>query len=74
MQLDHFRHNILVLGPTGSDKYFIASAFGNVVVRHDFTVRYQRTSGLLHALTLARADVFLHRLTAIFGKDQSLDH
>jgi len=50
------RHNILVLGPTGSGKSYIASAFGNVAARHGFTVRYQRTSRLLHALTLARAD------------------
>jgi len=27
-----------------------------VAARHGFTVRYQRTSRLLHALTLARAD------------------
>jgi len=50
------RHNLLVLGPTGSGKSFIASAFGNVAARHGFTVRYQRTSRLLHALTQARAD------------------
>lgn len=50
------RHNLLVLGPTGSGKSFIASAFGNIAARHGFTVRYQRTARLLHALTLARAD------------------
>jgi DNA replication protein DnaC len=50
------RHNLLVLGPTGSGKSFIASAFGHVAAHHGFTVRYQRTSRLLHALTQARAD------------------
>jgi len=40
MQLGHFPLQILVLGPTGSDKSFIASAFGNVAARHGFTVRY----------------------------------
>ena len=50
------RHNLLVLGPTGSGKSFIVSAFGNIAAHHGFTVRYQRTSRLLHALTLARAD------------------
>jgi DNA replication protein DnaC len=50
------RHNLLVLGPTGSGKTFIASAFGQAAARHGFTVRYQRTSRLLHALTLARTD------------------
>jgi DNA replication protein DnaC len=49
-------HNILVLGPTGCGKSFVASAFGNVAARHGFTVRYQRTSRLLHSLTQARAD------------------
>jgi DNA replication protein DnaC len=48
--------NILVLGPTGSGKSFIASAFGQVAARHGFTVRYARTSRLLHSLTQARAD------------------
>lgn len=50
------RHNLLVLGPTGSGKSFFASAFGHAAARNGFTVRYQRTSRLLHSLTLARAD------------------
>ena len=62
------RHNILVLGPTGSGKSYIASAFGNVAARHGFTVRYQRTSRLLHALTLARADGSLTSLLRYLAK------
>ena len=62
------RHNILVLGPTGSGKSYIASAFGNIAARHGFTVRYQRTSRLLHALTLARADGSLTSLLRSLAK------
>jgi DNA replication protein DnaC len=62
------RHNILVLGPTGSGKSYIASAFGNIAARHGFTVRYHRTSRLLHALTLARADGSLTSLLRSLAK------
>jgi len=50
------RHNILVLGPTGSGKSFIASAFGQAAARNGFTIRYHRTARLLHTLSLARTD------------------
>jgi DNA replication protein DnaC len=50
------RHNLLVLGPTGSGKTFIASAFGHAAVRHGFTVRYYRTARLLHTLSQARTE------------------
>ena len=50
------RHNLLVLGPTGAGKTFIATAFGQAAARNGFTVRYHRTSRLLHSLSLARTD------------------
>lgn len=50
------RYNILVLGPTGSGKSFIASAFGQAAARNGFTIRYHRTARLLHTLSLARTD------------------
>ena len=50
------RHNLLVLGPTGSGETFIASAFGHAAVRHGFTVRYYRTARLLHTLSQARTE------------------
>ena len=50
------RHNILVLGPTGSGKTYIACAFGTAAARSGFTVRYHRISRLLHTLSLARQD------------------
>jgi DNA replication protein DnaC len=50
------RQNIIVLGPTGSGKSFLASAFGKAAIRCGFTVRYHRTSRLLHTLNQVRAD------------------
>jgi len=48
--------NILVLGATGTGKTFIASALGAAACRSGFSVRYWRTSRLLHALAHARQD------------------
>jgi DNA replication protein DnaC len=50
------RQNMIVLGPTGSGKTFSACAFGKAAARFGFTVRYHRTSRLLHTLTQVRSD------------------
>jgi len=50
------RQNIIVLGPTGSGKSYLASAFGTAAICNGFTVRYHRTSRLLHSLSQVRAD------------------
>jgi len=51
------RHlNILVLGPTGAGKSYLACALGQAACRHGFSVRYQRTSRLLHETRLSHAD------------------
>lgn len=50
------RQNMIVLGPTGSGKSFCACAFGTAAARNGFTVRYHRTSRLLHTLTQVRTD------------------
>jgi DNA replication protein DnaC len=50
------RLNLLVLGPTGAGKTFLASALGRAACQADYKVRYERTSRLLHALELAQAD------------------
>jgi len=49
-------HNLIILGPTGSGKSFLACAFATAAVRMGFSVRYFRTSRLLHTLGLARQD------------------
>jgi len=48
--------NILILGATGVGKTFLACALAHAACRHNFTVRYQRTSRLLHQTTLSHAD------------------
>jgi DNA replication protein DnaC len=50
------RQNIIILGPTGSGKSYLTSAFGKAAVRNGFTVRYHRTSRLLHTLSQVRSD------------------
>jgi DNA replication protein DnaC len=50
------RQNMIVLGPTGSGKSFLACAFGTAAARTGFTVRYHRTSRLLHTLSQVRSD------------------
>jgi DNA replication protein DnaC len=65
-------HNLLVLGPTGAGKSFIASAFGHAAVRNCFTVRYYRISRLLHTLSLARQDGSLTSLLRSLAKTNLL--
>lgn len=48
--------NILVLGATGTGKTFVASALGVAACRSGYSVRYWRTSRLLHTLDHARQD------------------
>jgi DNA replication protein DnaC len=51
------RHlNVLVLGPTGAGKSFLASALGRSACQAGYKVRYERTSRLLQMLELAHAD------------------
>jgi DNA replication protein DnaC len=49
-------HNLIVLGPTGSGKSFLACAYGTAAIRMGFSVRYFHTARLLHTLGLARHD------------------
>lgn len=61
--------NVLLTGPTGVGKSFVACALGNAACRQGFRVRYFRLARLLTELELARADGsfprLLHRLARI---------
>ncbi|MFZ5898672.1 MAG: ATP-binding protein [Bacillota bacterium] len=46
-------HNLIITGPTGVGKTFIACALANKACRLGFTVRYWRTSRLLQATVRA---------------------
>jgi DNA replication protein DnaC len=50
------RHNVIILGATGSGKTYIANALGMAASRNFYTVKYVRLPDLLGELALSRAD------------------
>jgi len=76
------RHqNVLVTGPTGVGKTFLACALGHAACRTGYTVRYFRISRLLAELALALGDGTYPRLVDSLAKvkllvldDWGLDH
>jgi len=50
------RHGLLVTGPTGVGKSWLACALGQKACREDFSVAYHRAPRLFAALALARGD------------------
>lgn len=64
--------NLLILGPTGVGKTFIACALSHKACRERHTALYRRVPRLLDELRLARADGSLHRLLAKLAKTDLL--
>ena len=64
--------NILVLGPTGVGKTFLACALAHAACRHDVNVRYARTSRLLQQTALAHADGSYPKLLDALARIQVL--
>ncbi len=59
-------HNLLITGPCGTGKTFIACALGHHACRHGHTTRYYRLPRLFLILTQAKADGSYHkRLTQL---------
>lgn len=55
--------NILILGPTGIGKTYLATALGGAACRNGFTTQFYRMNALIEQLTLARAKgVYLNLL------------
>jgi len=66
------RRNVLVSGPTGIGKTYLACALGNLAARGGFTVLYQRAPRLFEALAQARGDGSHLRLIERLGRVQML--
>ena len=64
--------NVLVLGPTGAGKTYLACALGEAACRQGFSVRYLRTSRLLQQFTHAHADGSYPKLLDTLARTQLL--
>lgn len=65
-------HNILITGPTGAGKSYLACALAQKACRDGHTVLYQRVPRLLHDIAVARLDGRYHKLIAPIGKCEVL--
>lgn len=66
------RRNILLTGPTGIGKTWIACALGHAACRGGYTTRYLRLPRLLHELPIAKGDGRYPKLMASLAKTDVL--
>ena len=64
--------NLLITGPCGSGKTYLACAMGHNACLHEISVRYYRLSRLLLMLTQAKADGSYHKQLNLLAKVQLL--
>jgi DNA replication protein DnaC len=65
-------HNLLITGPTGCGKTFLACALAHKACREGFTVRYLRLHRLLQDLQIAKGDGRYTKLLAVLVKTDLL--
>jgi DNA replication protein DnaC len=70
IQLDWVRQhrNLLIEGPTGTGKTFLACALGQSICEHGLSVRYYRASRLFETLTMAHGDGSFGKLLTQLAK------
>ena len=66
-------HNLLIIGPTGVGKSWIACALGHKACRDNRSVLYQRLPRLFDALALARGDGHHPRLLKSLARVETSD-
>lgn len=65
-------HNLMIVGPTGVGKSFLASALGDKACKDGLSVRYIKTSALLSELLCAKADGSYLKLTSALARTDLL--
>lgn len=65
------RENVVVVGPAGIGKTYLASACVESACRHGFTAVYVRTPRLLHDLAVSRGDGSYRPVTRAAREDRS---
>lgn len=68
----HQHHNILITGPTGCGKTYLACALATQACQHGLSVRYFRTSRLLETLSIAHGDGRFSKLIQQLAKTDLL--
>ena len=66
------KHNLIITGPTGTGKTYLACALGTAACRNSFTVRYFQSSRLLQKLTLAHAEGSYPKFLDVLARTQLL--
>lgn len=65
-------HNLMIVGPTGVGKTFLASALGNHACMQGYSVRYAKTSTLISEMLAAKADGSYSKLATAMARTNLL--